>query len=66
MKRKLSKVAIGLIALAVQFLPIQAWAGKDCCVIKANGDKFCKYDCPDGSTCVFEPLEGGGYAISCP
>ena len=66
MKRELSKIAIGLVGLAVQFLPAQAWAGKDCCVIKANRDKFCKYDCPDGSDCVFTPIAGGGYSISCP
>ena len=63
MKRKLSKVAIGLVALAVQLLPVQAWAVK-CCIELPGGVKLCA-DCSDDTSCDFELLDNGNYRIVC-
>ena len=41
MKRKLSKVAIGLVALAVQLLPRQAIADAEECCLEVMGAKLC-------------------------
>ena len=62
MKRKLSKVAIGLIALAVQLLPSKAEAGK-CCVELPSGVKLCSY-CPE-NTCELEISGNGNYRTVC-
>ena len=63
MKRKLSKVAIGLIALAVQLLPSKAEAGK-CCVELPSGVKLCFY-CPSGTSCELEISGNGNYRHVC-
>ena len=63
MKRKLSKVAIGLIALAVQLLPSKAEAMR-CCIELPSGLEICVY-CPDGADCEFELLGNGNYRIMC-
>ncbi len=62
MKRKLSKVAISLIALAVQLLPSKAEAVK-CCIELPSGVKLCAY-CPEDA-CDYELSGDGNYRIVC-
>ena len=63
MKRKLSKVAIGLIALAVQLLPSKAEA-ITCCIELPSGVKMCIF-CPSDASCEFELLGNGNYRVMC-
>ena len=51
MKRKLSKVAIGLVALAVQFLPTKAEAAVTC-DLYVNGKLVKSVTCDDA--CQYE------------
>ena len=54
MKRKLSKVAIGLIALVGQFLPSKAEAHFECCAY-VNGKKVMCVTCPENHACIIVP-----------
>lgn len=56
MKRKLSKVAIGLVALAVQFLPTKAEAALRCCLY-VNGELVKCVTCDDACRVTLSPLD---------
>jgi len=56
MKRKLLKMAIGLIALVGQFLPSKAEAAFECCAYdEITGKKVMCVTCNDGQICWVDP-----------